>query len=64
MNYFILKDKMFKIEYEESLKTFSSSNKDNIMDKIQIIPSSNEKIKAVEFKYLMKSKKLEIGLTI
>ena len=44
---------MFEIEYDESLKTFGSSNKDNLMDKIQIIPiSQNEKIKAVEFKYL------------
>ena len=44
---------IFKIEYEELLKTSDSSIKDNLMEKIQIIPiSQNEKIKAVEFKYL------------
>ena len=44
---------MFKIEYEELLKTSDSSIKDNLMEKIQIIPiSQSEKIKAVEFKYL------------
>ena len=44
---------MFTIEYDESLKIFRSSNKDNLIEKIQIIPiSQKEKIKAVEFKYL------------
>lgn len=44
---------IFKIEYEELLKTSDSSIKDNLMEKIQIIPiSQSEKIKAVEFKYL------------
>ena len=44
---------IFKIEYEELLKTSNSSIKDYLIDKIQIIPiSQNEKIKAVEFKYL------------
>ena len=36
-----------------NLKTSDSSIKDNLMEKIQIIPiSQSEKIKAVEFKYL------------